>query len=285
MHRILRAIRRRVSFLRHVRALTFGQRLLRVVSNASLAPEDILSDQIRISEDGAPYFDLAGTRIYFCPDDALDDESRRREVTQGAMAVLREAYFRKPEFFCPEVRIQPGDTVLDLGGHIGTAALLFSRLTGPRGRVITFEPLFPDVLRRNLKENGADNVVVVPVAVGNRTGEVEFAITDLGIDSRIDPGGDGGRRRMMPVTTIDAYREKHGLGDVDFIKMDIEGAEEQALRGAFRTLRDCRPKLSIASYHSSGGFVGDPQHPTLVHLLDDLGYEIREIDERRILAW
>ncbi len=53
----------------------------------------------------------------------------------------------------------------------------------------------------------------------------------------------------MPVTTIDDTVEALGLERVDFIKMDIEGAERQALRGARRTIARWKPSLSICAYH------------------------------------
>ena len=238
--------------------------------------------RLRRADDGTEYFDMNGTRIYFrpawCP--AADEGACR-----GALQILEEAYLRDPGFFCPEVAIRPGDVVFDLGGNLGTSALLFAGLAGRRGRVVSFEPAFHELLARNVRENGARNVTVVPAAVGDREGEAEFAITAEGIDSRIDPGGRGGLRRTVPVVTIDGHVRRAGLERVDFIKMDVEGAEEPALRGGERTIREHRPRLSLASYHRDAGFAGEPQHPKLVRLLTAWGYRLREVGRTHIFAW
>ncbi len=126
---------------------------------------------------------------------------------------------------------------------------------------------------------------MIPKGVGAASGEAEFAITDRGIDSRMDPVGKGGIRRQIPITTLDEFVEQEGLDRVDFIKVDIEGAEELALRGAREVIRRFRPKWSLASYHTDCGFGGDPQHPKLVRLLEEYGYSIREVGEERIFAW
>ena len=61
----------------------------------------------------------------------------------------------------------------------------------------------------------------------------------------------------IPVTTIDALVAELHLPRVDFIKMDIEGAEPRALKGARKTLKRFRPRLAISSYHA-------PDHPVLI---------------------
>lgn len=234
---------------------------------------------------GEDYFDLNGRRIYFRPDHDVADEAA---LVRGTLMILKEAYVQAGEFFAPDVgvTIRPGDTVLDLGGNIGTSALLFACLAGPAGRVFSFEPVFHRVLQKNLEANGAaGNVTVVPKAVSDAVGEAEFAVTDVGVDSRLDPDGKGGLRRRVEVTTIDRFVEEEKLDRVDFIKMDIEGAEEPALRGAARTLRRFRPRLSLASYHHDHGFGGDLQHPKLVRLLREMGYDLRETAQRHIHAW
>ena len=266
------------------RALPVRDRLrIALTPGADRRAEALLMPRLRRTDEGDEYFDLNGTRVFFRPTDRPvgDEEALRR----GTLLILREAFLDDPGFFCPEVRLRPGDVALDLGGNLGTSALLFARLVGRRGRVISFEPAFADLLERNVRANGLGNVTVVPAAVGDRCGTAEFAVTDFGPDSRIDPGGRGGHRVTVPLVTVDAYCRDEGVDRVDFIKMDIEGGELPALRGAERTIREHRPRLSIASYHSDGGFGGEPQHPKLLRLLKDWGYHVREVEGRHLFGW
>jgi FkbM family methyltransferase len=239
--------------------------------------------RLRKADDGQPYFDVDGYRIFFCRRGAGSDDETA--ALRGALIILREAFIDPPDFFSETVTIKPGDTVLDLGGNVGTSALLFSKLVGDSGRVFSFEPVSHDVLARNLRENRVQNTEAVPLGVADRSGDAVFKITGIGIDARLAPanGAFAGDDKPLPLTTLDEFSIERGLDRVDFIKMDIEGAEELALRGGKDVLRRFRPKLSIASYHTDP--VGDKQHRKLVRLLKDLGYRIKEVGEHRIYGW
>ena len=287
MRRVIGSLKRRGRLLSDARALPLGQRLRRAfAAGPQPTSRQLLMSRLRRDDDGVEYFDMNGTRIYFRPADSPTDSPAADEALyRGTLQVLEEAYLRDPGFFSPQVQIRRGDVVFDLGGNLGTSALLFARLARPRGRVISFEPAFADLLERNLRENGASSVTVVPMAVGDRCGEADFAVTAEGVDSRIDPGGRGGRRQSVPLITLDEFCRNRGIDRVDFIKMDIEGAEEPALRGGEHTIRRHRPRLSMASYHRDAGFGGDPQHPKLVRLLTEWGYNLQEVGRRHIFAW
>lgn len=241
----------------------------------------LLLKRIRRAPDGCEYFDLGEQKIFFRPEHGITNES---ELLKGILMILKEAYVFPLEFFSPEVQIAPGDVIFDVGGNVGTSALLFSRLTGPGGRVFSFEPIFPEVLSRTVRESGIENVRVIPRGVSDASGTAEFAVTDLGIDSRIaSPSFANGRRRRIDLITLDQFVEEAGLERVDFVKMDIEGAEELALRGAKQVIERFRPRWSIASYHTDPQ--GDKQHPKLISFLRKAGYRVREIESRHIYAW
>jgi FkbM family methyltransferase len=144
--------------------------------------------------------------------------------------------------------------------------------------------LTPELIVRNVEANGIPNVTVVPVGVADRSGEAEMHVGDALIDASVARAPSCARfRRTVPRVTLDEYVEREGLERVDFIKMDIEGAEELALRDARGVIERFRPRWSIASYHTD--FEGDPQHPKLVRLLRDFGYTVREVERKRIFAW
>ena len=167
-------------------------------------------------------------------------------------AVMHEQSTGHPhEYERGTVLIGRGDVVVDSGSHLG----VFTRIAVLRGasRVVAFEPQ-PDVVtcfrRTFAKEIASGQVTMVAKAVWEQAGTLAFDGAGLGfhaVDSQRSVSTTTGR--LMPVTTIDDTVEALGLPRVDFIKMDIEGAERQALRGARRTIARWKPSLSICAYH------------------------------------
>ena len=141
--------------------------------------------------------------------------------------------------------IAEGDTIIDLGAFNGNSSIVLARHAGPSGHVFAFEPNpeTRDMLARNLDKVGADNVRVVPAGVSDSAGELGFV--QAGAGSRFDPSGD----IRVPVVTIDDFMADQNIDRMDFLKLDIEGYEMQALRGARKTIREYRPKIAIAVYH------------------------------------
>ena len=146
-----------------------------------------------------------------------------------------------------ETGVQPGDVVLDCGASVG----LFTREALDLGASVVLA-IDPDIeslkaLRRNFPtEIEQGKVVVVEKGVWDREGVLPF-------DSRthrVANEGFGGETAFeIRLTTIDKLVDELGLASVDFIKMDIEGAEQKALAGAKNTLAKHKPRLAIAAYH------------------------------------
>ena len=153
--------------------------------------------------------------------------------------------------------------VLDAGGCWGDTALYFANLAGPGGRVYAFE--FDSeslaIMRQNLELNPrlADRVQVVEKALWHGSGEtLRFApagqLTSL-------TGGHAaeGESTAVKTVTIDDFVAGEGIGRVDFVKADVEGAELNVLRGADRCLREHTPELAVAAYHHDGDLVELPE--------------------------
>jgi len=144
----------------------------------------------------------------------------------------------------------PGATVVDVGANAGCFTLLASKLVGDSGRVVAVEPVpdFRECLELMCESNKLGNVTIVPEAVGENEGTLT-----LGISWRIGAHSakfrDTTRTVTVPMTSVDAVVKRIGLERVDFIKMDIEGMEADALRGAAHTIEDHIPFLSVSAYH------------------------------------
>lgn len=138
--------------------------------------------------------------------------------------------------------IKPGDTVLDVGANIGFYAEILSAIVGDTGAVHAFEP--DPVSLQHLRTSCANrrNVVINGTAVGNTVGELTLFTTPIGkLDNRSYPMADFETCVMVPTTTIDRYMNGR---KVDFLKIDIQGAEFFALQGMTETL-DANPDVMI----------------------------------------
>ncbi len=149
------------------------------------------------------------------------------------------------------VTVRPGDIVLDCGANVG----VFTRTALRRGAktVVAIEPAPENLecLRRNLQEEvRSGRVVVYPKGVWNKGASLPMHVNrnSAGDSFVLDP--DPGHGSLaLPLTTLDAIVSELHLPRVDFIKMDIEGAEVPAIEGAKLTIRSYRPRMSVASEH------------------------------------
>jgi FkbM family methyltransferase len=141
--------------------------------------------------------------------------------------------------------VEPHDVVLDLGAFNGNSSIAFSRPAGPQGTIYAFEPnpVMQGILARNLAKMGCSNVEIIPRGAGDKPDVLKFTVK--GAASRFDPYGE----IDVPVGKVDDFVFERGLSKVDFIKLDVEGHELPALRGATSTIRTFRPKLAVSVYH------------------------------------
>lgn len=154
-----------------------------------------------------------------------------------------------------------GDVVLDCGACYGDSCLYFANLVGEQGKVISFEfiPNHIEVFKKNLGLNPALQGIadLVEYALWDKKGQKVYFI-DKGPGSKVAFTEFDGYEGVIETQTIDNSCKEKGLTKVDFIKMDIEGAEPYALKGAENVIRKHKPKLAIASYHSMDDFVNIP---------------------------
>jgi FkbM family methyltransferase len=150
----------------------------------------------------------------------------------------------------PSHRVQPGDIVLDCGAHVGV--FTWDALRRGAAKVVAIEPdpLNLECLRRNFKDEiAAGRVIVFSKGVWSeeKTLVLFTGAENSGMNSMLQDQGAG--KIEVPVTTIDRMVAQLGLPRVSYIKMDIEGAEREALKGAIDTMRRFRPRIMLDSYH------------------------------------
>jgi FkbM family methyltransferase len=164
--------------------------------------------------------------------------------------------------------VRPGMVCWDVGANVGFYTLLFAKLSGPEGRVFAFEPFRRnvDLLRRHVAMNKYQNVRISPCALGDFDGEAGF---DPG------PGASMGHLAAAGPVKVSCSRADTLLAasevrTPDVIKIDVEGAEADVLRGA-RQAMERRPVIFLATH-------GETAHRECVALLMACGYEVHALN-------
>jgi len=184
-----------------------------------------------------------------------------------------------------ERTVTEGSTVFDVGAHAGFYSLLAASLVGPRGKVFAFEPSPRNLryLRQHLQMNTSTNVQVIDAAVSNRTG---MAWWEEGVNSStghllrqdVAPAGApvAARRPRFRVRTLslDQTIARGELPAPDYMKIDVEGAEELVLAGARSLLRCAHPTLFLATH-------GRDLHTRCCKFLASLGYRLETVSPNK----
>jgi FkbM family methyltransferase len=139
---------------------------------------------------------------------------------------------RNREYFNLLYVPKAGDVVFDVGAGLGWEALFYSRKVGPSGRVIAIEahPTIADYLKRSMELSRAGNTDVLHLAVADEAGTLMIE-DDLSQHLGNSIGRDARGGVPVPAQTLDQICRERGIERVDFLKMNIEGAERPALQG------------------------------------------------------
>jgi FkbM family methyltransferase len=181
-----------------------------------------------------------------------------------------------------EQTLGPGDVFIDCGANVGYFSVLANKFVGPQGRVISIEanPLTFELLKRNLKSNGFGEPI--NCALTTSGGEVDLFMPAEGdVYSSLKIGGlvkeaDVHSFKVKGMTVDQIVRDS-GLTKVDFLKIDVEGADLDVLRSAVETIRRFRPKVSIEYGTVTWGSFGSTGEQ-LLSFLEGVRYEVRRYD-------
>jgi FkbM family methyltransferase len=173
--------------------------------------------------------------------------------------------------------LKEGDVVIDVGANWGLHTLYSSRLVGETGQVIAIEP-FPlayTELEWHVMKNKCDNVVVLHCAVGKFNGEIKMVSNidaSQGIVSdRCIVKDDLCDEILVQNKTLDSIVQEMDPGKIDFVKIDVEGAEDYVLQGAEKTIDKFRPKIIIDPHTPENDlFIGK--------WFSERGYKVERVD-------
>jgi FkbM family methyltransferase len=198
--------------------------------------------------------------------------ARWRGIEKIAFA-FREDF--EPELSQLKKVLSPGEIFVDVGACYGIYALIASTIVGRTGRVIAFEPstrAFP-ILQKNISLNNLTNVRASCLALSDKSGRTYlYHHPNVGCDSLAKDDSFTESVQETVTETLDNVIRELGIGHVDVIKMDVQGAEEWVLRGAIRTLTSTHPIVIFESWPAGPPLLGLSPNGAW-DLLGGLGYE------------
>ena len=160
--------------------------------------------------------------------------------------------------------VRKNDICYDIGANVGFYTLLFSEIVKERGQVISFEPSFENVnyLKKCKNLNNLNNVKIIEAAVAEKSGVCFF---DLSINSSVGHISPEGKVEVKLISLDDFI--SGGAIPPEIIKIDVEGAELQVLKGSSYLLKKYHPKIFLATH-------GHSIHLSCIEFLQALGYKI-----------
>lgn len=199
-------------------------------------------------------------------------------------------YYSRDILFVLDRILKPGMVVVDIGSNIGEITLFAAKHVGRSGRVYAFEAGadIADRLKSNVAQNDFSQVVIVPQGVSDHVGSAPiFGSIGVFSDGSRNTGlatlyASETRSRVIntiPLTTLDVYFQEAAPDRIDVMKIDIEGAELPALRGARRVLKRYCPWLIIevqAETCATAGYA----HRDILSFLTDFGYRFEIIGRK-----
>ena len=190
-----------------------------------------------------------------------------------------------------EQLISVGNTVLDVGGHKGDYARHFSHIVEKKGKVYSFEPhpdLYPQ-LENVALHSTTNNIFPFPYAASDSVGQkILFSGSDESSDgasticielANSDRLGSTIRKFPINTITLDFFCEELKIAP-DFVKIDVEGAEDRVVLGMQKTLQQYKPTVFF-EFGLADTTAPIPQH---FQILRDLGYILYLVDMTRFLG-
>ncbi|MDH3258949.1 MAG: FkbM family methyltransferase [Deltaproteobacteria bacterium] len=190
--------------------------------------------------------------------------------------------YEKEETRWIEQTLKPGMVSFDVGANIGYYTVKMSRLVGENGRVYAFEATSTayNVLKKHVHLNRCNNVTFNHLAVSNRNGHHIIYCAhnaNTGQSSLLDFDG-AAREEDVQCITLDSYIKENNIDKIDFIKIDVEGAEMLVLEGSVLLLQQFRPTIMIEINPMSLSRMGTSAHDLIAKIIQ-AGYSINSFNK------
>ncbi len=168
-------------------------------------------------------------------------QTSRIRFSPRLFSLLTQVFVRN-QYDINEANVR-GKTIVDVGANIGDFSLMCACLGA--GRVYAFEPVEKNYreLVDNIAENGWKNVII-PVNAGLGDKKERIRVEEETLMGTASPDAP-----LVEVVRLDDYLQENGIGRIDFLKMDVEGYEENVLLGARGAIARDKPVLSFSAYH------------------------------------
>jgi FkbM family methyltransferase len=147
--------------------------------------------------------------------------------------------------------IKPGDVVYDIGAHIGYTCLLFAQSLAGTGAVHAFEilPSTVELLKKTVGANEFNNITVHNIGLGLRTQTVQLAPGPTAMTGIYSAPQEDERTELCKIISLDQYVNENKLPPPSLIKIDIECAEIDCLRGGYELINKYKPKM-LVEFHA-----------------------------------
>jgi len=184
------------------------------------------------------------------------------------------------------LNVNDGDTVIDVGSHIGEYTLLGAKLVGEKGFIISIEPDHGTVksLKENIILNNFKNCLVLEKAIGKKVETKPlYKVSEEDIYGYLDPYVKNKKLKKyseIEVTTIDEIILSNNLDSVNLLKIDVEGFEYEVLLGCNNALKNNKIKKIIVETHSEYLKAKGIDEDSIYTLLKEHGFTIKKIQEK-----
>lgn len=177
-------------------------------------------------------------------------------------------------------KTKENDFVIDAGANMGHLSIFFSKQVGAGGKVYCFEPDKFNVQflndNRHLNTDLQDNIIIEDLLLWNENKLVDFEEAGT-VGSSAVWFSDNANVVKKQAVTLDSWAKEKKLEKLDFIKMDIEGAEIEALDGSIEVIKKYNPNFAIASYHIVNG---QPTYIKVEEFFKKINYPYRTVTFR-----